>query len=91
MSKRKSDRAANPSDPPARLPAAPASFWHSPVDLASISAYPENDTVSVLKLLGPIPFPRGRFPVMGFLATLYEDVSKCAADALNGEAPPPHA
>lgn len=91
MSRKKSNQAGNPSDPPARLPADPASFWHSPADLASISMYPENDRVSVLKLLGPIPFPRGRFPVMGFLATLYEDVSKCAADALNGDSAPPHA
>lgn len=28
-----------------------------------------------LKRLGPLPFPRGSFPLMGFFATVYEHIS----------------
>lgn len=39
---------------------------------------PPGDDMPVLKLLGPLPFPRGGFPVMGFLATLYDHVAEYA-------------
>lgn len=37
---------------------------------------------SVLEQLGPSPFPRGGFPVVGFLATTYERVSAFAKGAI---------
>lgn len=64
------------------LPTDPARFWHAAQDLTAFECFPENDRTPVLKLLGPLPFPRGSFPVMGFLATLYEHVAKHASDAL---------
>jgi hypothetical protein len=40
---------------------------------------------SALEQLGPSPFPRSGFPLLGFLATLYEHV----ADSMNGKPPQP--
>ena len=42
-----------------------------PVDAAE-----EDDKPSVLEQLGPSPFERGGFPVVGFLATTYDHVSR---------------
>lgn len=84
MSRKRNGQPFDPSAPPAHLPADPTRYWRSTGDLSSLCTFPENDKTPVLKLLGPIPFPRGRFPVMGFLATLYEHVAKYASDGLGG-------
>lgn len=39
-----------------------------------------------LELLGASPFPRGGFPLFGFLASVYELASQGAADALSASA-----
>ena len=67
---------------PPNLPADPESFWKSPANRPAPPPPPSPDTTPVLKKLGPLPFPKGSFPVMGFLATLYEHVSSHAAQWL---------
>lgn len=60
---------------PADLPNDPARFWSAGANLEDL-APPENvDTTPALKRLGPLPFPRGGFPLMGFLTTVYEHVA----------------
>lgn len=36
--------------------------------------------LEILEQLGPSPFPRGRFPLIGFLATTYDKVSRYAME-----------
>ena len=50
-------------------------------DQAIAPAAPELDNASegdILKKLGPSPFERGGFPLVGFLATVYEKVGRDA-------------
>jgi hypothetical protein len=44
---------------------------------------PEVESTPVLERLGPSPFPRSGFPLMGFLATLYDHVSEYARERLD--------
>ena len=57
--------------PPEDLPADAATFWQSP----ALPARPEmREIPSALERLGPSPFPKSRFPFLGFLATVYDQV-----------------
>ena len=55
-------------------------FWDSGPELDSVEIYLEPPEVSLalLEKLGPSPFQRGGFPLVGFLATTYEKVSRYA-------------
>lgn len=56
-------------------------FWNGDVDRAVAARPPvPPDDPPALQRLGPLPFPRGGFPLMGFLASVYDHVSKTAAD-----------
>ncbi len=57
-------------------------FWQSGPELNEVSACPQapEEPNLLLKQLGPSPFPRGGFPLIGFLATTYEKVSRYALD-----------
>ncbi len=70
--------------PEVNLPTDPMRFWRASQELSAFESFPEKDRTPALKTLGPLPFPRGGFPVMGFLATLYEHVARYAAEALDG-------
>ena len=75
-------RPHNPQPPistPQSLPAVPAAFWSAAVNLDAVEPCPEAPSTPVLPRLGPPPFPRGGFPLLGFLATVYEHVAKSAA------------
>ncbi len=63
---------------PADLPTDPRSFWGDPVILEQLAAHPEADLPSVLQRLGPLPLPRSGFPLIGFLATVYDHVAASA-------------
>jgi hypothetical protein len=64
------EEAAAPT-PPEDLPADAAAFWQSP----PLPPRPEvRDLSSALERLGPSPFPKSRFPFLGFLATVYDQV-----------------
>lgn len=64
-------------------------FWESGPTVEGVQARvePPEQPLSVLKLLGPSPFERGGFPVIGFLATTYDKVSKYALDRVNPTPP----
>lgn len=47
---------------------------------------PKGGETSILEQLGPSPFPRGGFPVVGFLATTYDRVSAFVLSLVNREA-----
>jgi hypothetical protein len=65
--------------PPADLPADPREFWRAGPGVEALetqadpgsSAEPE----SALQKLGAAPFPKGKFPFLGFLATVYDHVA----------------
>lgn len=41
---------------------------------------PPHQPLALLEQLGPSPFERGRFPLIGFLATTYDKVSRYAQE-----------
>ena len=55
-------------------------FWEAGAELETIPIRiePPDQPMAVLEQLGPSPFPRGPFPLIGFLATTYEKVSRYA-------------
>ena len=65
------DAADLPPTPPEDLPTDAAAFWQSP----PIPPRPQvHDVPSALERLGPSPFPKSKFPFLGFLATVYDEV-----------------
>jgi len=64
------------SQPPPNLPTDPASFFRAGADIDLLTAVPpEAPAKHVLEQLGPPPFRKTAFPVMGFLASFYEHVA----------------
>ena len=57
-------------------------FWEigeSAADV-TIEVTPPEHALELLERLGPSPFPRGQFPLVGFLATTYEKVGRYALE-----------
>lgn len=50
-----------------------------------------DQSVSVLEKLGQPPFPRNKFPFLGFLASVYDHISERAHLRKNGQDHPPEA
>ena len=71
---------AYPTSPP--LEAVIDTFWEvgSEADLKTQPLEPPQRPLELLEHLGPSPFERGGFPLIGFLATTYEKVSRYALD-----------
>ncbi|MBN2562764.1 MAG: hypothetical protein JXQ75_17715 [Phycisphaerae bacterium] len=69
--------------PPDDLPADPRQFWLVAADLDELEPPHEVDTTPALKKAGVLPFPRSRFPLMGFLATVYEQIANRAKEMAN--------
>ena len=66
------------SQPPPHLPSDPAAFYRAGADLDLLAAVPPDDQAPakhVLEQLGPPPFRKTTFPMMGFLASFYEHVA----------------
>jgi hypothetical protein len=80
MARKRETKPEPASQPPADLPAQPERFWCRGADAESLGEPPQPETRSLLRRLGPPPFPRSGFPLVGFLATVYEHVSKCAQE-----------
>lgn len=90
---RESDR-ASPQPPPALkivptiYPTSPAledcieGFWETgpTFDSIEIRIEPAPKPLVLLEQLGPSPFERGGFPLIGFLATTYDKVSRYALE-----------
>jgi len=57
-------------------------FWDVRPELAAleIRIEPPETPLALLEQLGPSPFERGGFPLIGFLATTYEKVSRYALE-----------
>ena len=62
------------------LPADPRVFWKAGENWDALAPPTDIPAAPALKIAGPPPFPRSRFPVMGFLATVYEQVSSRARE-----------
>jgi hypothetical protein len=73
----RSDSATEPaqSAPPSDLSANLSQFWSAAAPLDDLAPPAAADTASALKRLGPLPFPKSGFPLMGFLTTVYEHVA----------------
>ena len=61
--------------PPPHLPADPTAFFRAGADIELLTVMPAEPTRHVLEQLGPPPFRKTSFPMMGFLATFYEHVA----------------
>ncbi len=57
-------------------------FWEMgpDFDLVEIHVAPPETHLELLRKLGPSPFERSEFPLIGFLATTYEKVSRYAIE-----------
>jgi len=60
----------------------PSDFWRAgpgfdDIDIRVVAPSPP---LVILEQLGPSPFERGEFPVIGFLATTYDKVSRHALE-----------
>jgi len=57
-------------------------FWTTgeEFDNVEIAIEPPERPLGVLEKLGPSPFPRGGFPMVGFLATTYDKVGRYALE-----------
>ena len=69
-----------PTSPP--LEEVIGEFWNLGPDFASVEVRvePPAQPLAILEQLGPSPFERGSFPLIGFLATTYDKVSCYALD-----------
>ena len=57
-------------------------FWENgpELDTVEVRIEPPETPLALLEQLGPSPFPRGGFPLVGFLATTYDKVSRYALE-----------
>ncbi|MEK6677501.1 MAG: hypothetical protein AABZ47_17845 [Planctomycetota bacterium] len=57
-------------------------FWSVGPGFSHVKVHiqPPNSPAEILKRLGPSPFPRGGFPIIGFLASAFEKVSRYAIE-----------
>jgi hypothetical protein len=63
-------------EPPPHLPPEPADFFRAGPDIdLLVSVAPPESAKHVLEQLGPPPFRKTAFPMMGFLASVYEHVA----------------
>lgn len=60
----------------------PAEFWGDPNDMDALFVRIQvpKKPLAILEKLGPSPFERGGFPLVGFLATTYDKVSQFALE-----------
>ena len=73
--------------PPPYLPSDAANFFRAGPDLDLLNSVPPPQPGQhVLEQLGPPPFRKTSFPMMGFLASMYEQV---AAHVAGRETPQP--
>jgi len=65
-------------------------FWQSGPELEKVSVRvePPERPLALLERLGPSPFTRGGFPLIGFLATTYDKVGRYALERGAGPGSP---
>ena len=65
-----------PPSPPPELTSDPEAFFRAGPDVDLLmSVPPPSDQKHILEQLGPPPFRKTAFPMMGFLASVYEHVA----------------
>jgi hypothetical protein len=74
-----------PATPP--LPTDPRAFYSAGPGMDALQPAPP-DAPSALERLGPSPFPKAKFPFLGFLASVYDHVSSHAKARTDSPAPP---
>jgi len=82
------DRISDPNPERKRVGSFPwESFWRagSSLDEIAIHVSEPAKSLDILEKLGPSPFERGGFPLIGFLATTYEKVTRIAFSGGNRE------
>lgn len=50
-------------------------FFRAGAEIEVLESCTEPPGTGALERLGPSPFPKGRFPFLGFLATVYDHVA----------------
>ena len=68
----------NDSNQPLDSAGIPADFWSAAEDLDELELPRLAISAPTLERLVPSPFPRSGFPLIGFLATVYDHVSAFA-------------
>lgn len=65
-------------------------FWGDAamIEHIAIKIRPPEKPLAILEKLGPSPFERGGFPLIGFLATTYDKVSQYALERAGQSSPP---
>ncbi len=79
-------KTAIPSKPqvaPKGLPVDPNQYWRSSPNPAALLPPTDVDQIPTLQRLGPVPFSGSGFPLMGFLATLFDHIAAYAREALD--------
>lgn len=71
----KSDLPHNCPTPPWDLPGETDRFWRAGAEVDVLQAATPADPEPALRRLGPPPFPKSKFPFLGFLATVYDHVA----------------
>jgi hypothetical protein len=66
-------KAPKPAAPTLDLPTDPVEFFRAGENLDVLAS--ATDVSPVLERLGPSPFPKTKFPFLGFLATVYDHVA----------------
>ncbi len=71
-------------------PVSASRFWQAGAMLRHIDVRiePPEEMLEILEKLGSSPFPRGGFPLVGFLASTYDRVSRYALDRAAGPSAP---
>jgi hypothetical protein len=83
---------ASDPQPPPHLPPDREGFFRAGADMELLSAVtPAEPGRHVLEQLGPPPFRKTSFPMMGFLASMYEQVAAHVAGRETSAANPPAA
>lgn len=80
-------KAADPACPlpmplPTDLTCDPQDFWRTAGNLQDLCPPSPLNNTTALARLGQPPFPRSGFPLMGFLATLFQHISHYAGEVL---------
>ena len=68
------------ADRPPPLPGDPRVFWSVGADVDEMALPHRREAGSTLERLVPSPFPRSGFPLIGFLATVYDHVAGFARE-----------
>lgn len=78
---------SNHSQDDVELPADPETFYRAGHGAEELSAPSVDGLPSALEQLGASPFPKSGFPLLGFLATLYDQVASTSRAASADDSP----